>query len=74
MRTRNRKQPMPTDRRRCLHQAAITPVLATPDLAQRFNAAGAAARCMDAAALSSCEQAETRKWGEAVAYSGARAD
>ena len=55
-------------------QAAIAQVLATPDLAQRFNAAGGAPRYMDAAGLNSYEQAETRKWGEAIAYSGAKLD
>ncbi len=55
-------------------QAAMTQVLATPELVQRFNAAGAAPRYMDAATLDRYEQAETRKWGEAVAYSGAKAD
>ena len=29
---------------------------------------------MDAAALASYEQAEIKKWGEAVGYSGARLD
>jgi hypothetical protein len=29
---------------------------------------------MDAATLTAYEHAETRKWGEAVAYSGARLD
>ncbi len=55
-------------------QAAVSEVLATPDISQRFNAAGATARFMDAATLTSYEQAETRKWGEAVRYSGARLD
>lgn len=55
-------------------QAAVAQVLASPDVAQRFNAAGATPRYMDAATLNAYEQAETRKWGEAVTYSGAKLD
>ena len=55
-------------------QAAIGQALASADVAQRFNAAGATPRYLDAAGLTSYEQAETRKWGEAVSYSGARLD
>ena len=55
-------------------QAAVAQVLATTDVAQRFGAAGGAPRYMDAATLTSYEQAETRKWGEAVTYSGAKLD
>ena len=55
-------------------QEAVAKVLATPDVVQRFTAAGAATQYLDAAALASYEQAEIRKWGEAVDYSGARLD
>ncbi len=55
-------------------QSGIAQVLAAPEVAQRFTAAGATPRYMDAAALNSYEQAETRKWGEAVAYCGAKLD
>ena len=55
-------------------QTAIAQAMASADVAQRFNSAGATPRYMDAATLTAYEQAETRKWGEAVAYSGARLD
>ena len=55
-------------------QAAIGQVLASADVAQRFNAAGGAPRFMDAATLTAYEAAETRKWGEAITYSGAKLD
>ena len=55
-------------------QAAVAQVLTTPDVAQRFTAAGGAPRYMDAATLTGYEQAETRKWGEAITYSGAKLD
>ena len=55
-------------------QAAVAQVLATPDVAQRFNAAGGAPRFMDAATLNAYEQAESRKWGEAIRYCGAKLD
>ncbi|MCY7306816.1 MAG: tripartite tricarboxylate transporter substrate binding protein [Rhodoferax sp.] len=55
-------------------QSAVAQVLATPDTAQRFNAAGASPRFMDAAALTAYEMAESRKWGEAITYSGAKLD
>jgi tripartite-type tricarboxylate transporter receptor subunit TctC len=55
-------------------QAAVSLVLATPDVAQRFNSAGGAPRYMDAATLNNYEMAETRKWGEAITYSGAKLD
>ncbi len=55
-------------------QAAVAQVLATPDVSQRFNAAGATPRYMDAATLNNYEQAETRKWAEAITYSGAKLD
>ena len=55
-------------------QAAVATVLATPEVVQRFAAAGAVAQYMDAAMLATYEQAEIKKWGEAVGYSGARLD
>jgi len=55
-------------------QSAVAQVLATADAAQRFNAAGASPRFMDAAALTAYELAESRKWGEAIMYSGAKLD
>ena len=55
-------------------QAAVANVLAAPDVVQRFTTAGATAQYMDAATLASYEQAEIKKWGEAVGYSGARLD
>jgi tripartite-type tricarboxylate transporter receptor subunit TctC len=55
-------------------QAAVAAVLASPDIKTRFNAAGAAPAYMDAAALAAYEQADIKKWGEAVSYSGARLD
>lgn len=55
-------------------QASVAQVLASADVAQRFGAAGGTPRYMDAATLNNYEQAETRKWGEAIRYSGARLD
>jgi tripartite-type tricarboxylate transporter receptor subunit TctC len=55
-------------------QTAVAKLLGTADVAQRFNAAGGAPRYMDAATLTAYEQSETRKWGEAIRYSGARLD
>ena len=55
-------------------QAAVAQVLTTPDVAQRFNAAGGVPRYMDAATLNAYEQAESRKWGEAIRYCGAKLD
>ena len=55
-------------------QAAVAQVLTSADVAQRFSAAGGAPRYMDAATLNAYELAETRKWGEAVTYSGAKLD
>lgn len=55
-------------------QAAVEKALATPEMLQRFTAAGAAPVFMGAAALAAYEQAEIRKWTEAVRYSGARLD
>ena len=55
-------------------QSSVAQVLASADVAQRFSAAGGTTRYMDAATLDNYEQAETRKWGEAIRYSGARLD
>ncbi len=55
-------------------QEAVAKVLATPDVAQRFAAAGATPRYLDAAALAAYEVTETAKWGEAIRFSGARLD
>lgn len=55
-------------------QDAIAKVLAQADVIQRFAAAGAQAKFMNASDLNAYEAAETRKWGEAVKYSGAKID
>lgn len=55
-------------------QDALAKVLATPDVAQRFAALGGEPRYMDSATLTSYENAETRKWDEAVRHSGAKLD
>jgi tripartite-type tricarboxylate transporter receptor subunit TctC len=55
-------------------QDAIAKVLAQADVIQRFAAAGAQAKFMNAADLNAYEAAETRKWSEAVKYSGAKID
>ena len=55
-------------------QDAIAKVLAQPDVIQRFATAGAQAKFMNAAELTAYEAAETRKWSEAVKYSGAKID
>jgi tripartite-type tricarboxylate transporter receptor subunit TctC len=55
-------------------QDAIAKVLAQPDVIQRFAASGAQAKFMNAADLTAYEAAETRKWSEAVKYSGAKID
>ena len=55
-------------------QEAVAKALALPDLAQRFTAAGAAPRYMNAADLSAYESREIAKWGEAIAHSGAKLD
>lgn len=55
-------------------QEAVAKVLAQPDVMQRFAAAGAQAKFMNAAELTAYEAAETRKWSEAVKYSGAKID
>jgi tripartite-type tricarboxylate transporter receptor subunit TctC len=55
-------------------QDATSKILAHADVIQRFAAAGAQAKFMNAAELNSYEAAETRKWSEAVKYSGAKID
>lgn len=55
-------------------QDAVSKILVQSDVIQRFNAAGAQPRFMNAAELTSYEAAETRKWSEAVKYSGAKID
>ena len=55
-------------------QGAVAQALSQPELAQRFNAAGATPRYLDAAALTGYEMAETRKWGQAIRHSGAKLD
>jgi tripartite-type tricarboxylate transporter receptor subunit TctC len=55
-------------------QAAVAKVLESPDTAQRFASAGAVPRFMGSAALTAYEEAEIRKWGEAIQFSGARID
>ncbi len=55
-------------------QDAVAKVLAQADVMQRFAAAGAQAKFMNAAELNAYEAAETRKWSVAVEYSGAKID
>ena len=55
-------------------QDAVGVVLASPEVAQRFAAAGAAPRYMNAAALNAYEASEIRKWAEAITFSGAKLD
>ena len=55
-------------------QEAVASALASPELAQRFAALGAAPRYMNAAALTDYEAGEVRKWAEAIAFSGAKID
>lgn len=55
-------------------QAAVAKVLATPEVAKRFEGAGGAPRYMDSATLTAYEQSESHKWGEAITYSGAKLD
>lgn len=55
-------------------QDAVARVLKDPEVAQRFGAAGGVPVYMDAAALTAYEAAETRKWGEAIRFSGAKLD
>ena len=55
-------------------QDAVNTVLASPEVAQRFAAAGAVPRYLNAAALTAYEASEIRKWGEAITFSGAKID
>lgn len=55
-------------------QEGVAKVLADPEVAQRFAAAGGVPRYLNAAALNAYEAAETAKWGEAIRFSGARLD
>ena len=55
-------------------QDAVNTVLASPDVAQRFAAAGAVPRYMNAVALTAYEAGEIRKWSEAIKFSGAKID
>ena len=55
-------------------QEALVTLLARTDVAERFAAAGALPRYMDAQALSLYEASESRKWGQAITFSGARID
>ncbi len=55
-------------------QESVAKVLAQPDVIQRFAAAGAQAKFMNATELTAYEAAEARKWDEAVKYSGAKID
>jgi tripartite-type tricarboxylate transporter receptor subunit TctC len=55
-------------------QEATAKVLALPETQQRFAAAGAQAKFMNATELTAYEAVETRKWSEAVKYSGAKLD
>lgn len=55
-------------------QEAIATVLASPDVAQRFAAAGALPRYMNAQALTAYEASESLKWGQAITFSGTKLD
>ena len=55
-------------------QETVEKVLQDPDVAQRFAAAGGVPRYLNAAALNAYESEETKKWGEAIRYSGAKLD
>lgn len=55
-------------------QDATQRVLASTEVAQRFAAAGAMPRYLNASALSAYEAAEISKWSEAVRFSGAKID
>ncbi len=55
-------------------QEAVSVVLASPEVAQRFAVAGAIPRYMNAAALTAYETSEIRKWLEAIVFSGAKID
>ena len=55
-------------------QDAVNTVLASPEVGQRFAAAGAVPRYMNGAALAAYEAVEIRKWAEAITFSGAKID
>lgn len=55
-------------------QEAVSRVLASPEVVQRFAVAGAIPRYMNASALTTYEASEIRKWSEAIVFSGARID
>jgi tripartite-type tricarboxylate transporter receptor subunit TctC len=55
-------------------QDAVAKVLASPEVAQRFAAAGAAPRYLNATELTTYEAAEIGKWSEAIKFSGAKLD
>lgn len=55
-------------------QDAVAKILTQPDVIQRFATAGAQAKFMNAVELNAYEAAETKKWSEAVKYSGAKID
>lgn len=55
-------------------QDAVAKVLESPEAAQRFGTAGAVPRYLGASALLAYEEAEIKKWGEAIRFSGARID
>jgi tripartite-type tricarboxylate transporter receptor subunit TctC len=53
---------------------AVGKVLTSAEVAQRFAAAGGVPRFLNALALTAYEAAESRKWGEAIRFSGAKLD
>ena len=55
-------------------QEAVAKVLESPEAAQRFASAGAVPRYLGSAELTAYEEAEIKKWGEAIRFSGARID
>lgn len=55
-------------------QDGVAKVLAQTDVIQRFASAGAQAKFKNAASLNAYEAQETRKWTQAVRYSGAKID
>ena len=55
-------------------QDAVAKVLESPETVQRFASAGALPRYLGSAALTAYEEAEIKKWGEAIRFSGARID
>ena len=55
-------------------QEAIATVLASSEVAQRFAAAGAVPRYMNAEELTAYEASEITKWAQAIAFSGAKID